>query len=162
MAEEDIISLNGESVSLADIAGLDMSDVQEYRGFLFPIGTYRWGILEAKLDKVKRQDQLCAAAIFKLHVKEVLAAVYPDGMNEEEIVGKEFTHTFAIQDIQKDLGRIKAFLVDVGVSGKGGMQDLLNSAVDHDFIAPMKQTADKNDKDVIYCNLVLNKIKPAA
>lgn len=160
----DIVSIGGENVSLADLAGFDLGGVQELRGSLTPIGTFRLMVKSAVLAMVTTKDGPSAGVVFEFIIKEVLAVVPPEGMDnfeEDSLIGTEHRHTFFIREA-KDLGRVKAFLIDIGYQGVGQLQDLLQGSVDHEFIGSIRHTADKNDKERKFANLRLDKLKPIA
>lgn len=160
----DLVSIGGENVSLSDLAGFDLGSVQELRGALTPVGTFRFSVKEGKLAMVTTKNGPTAGVAFTFLIKEVLAVVPPDGMDsfdEDSLINTEHRHTFFIMEA-KDLGRVKAFLIDIGYQGSGALQDLLHGSVDHEFIGSIKQTRDRDDKDKIYANLRLDKLKPIA
>lgn len=161
MSEDIQVMVGEEEVGLMDIAGLDMTDVEEYRLTVTPAGKYHWRINDAKLDhlevmkdksnpdegKVKKP-----VVQFELEAQNCYALV-DDKLDPANAVGQKHTETFFITDPQKDLGRIKAFLADIGLEGKGTLQTLLDEAHGMEFVSDVTNRPDKNNPDFIYANL---------
>lgn len=161
MSEDTMVLVGDEEVGLMDIAGLEMDDVQEYRLQVTPAGKYHWRIVESKLDhlNVRRdkdgdpQDKVEKPVIqFELEAQNCFALV-DDKLDPSNFVGQKHTETFFITDPQKDLGRVKAFLVDIGLEGKGTLQSLLDTAHGMEFVSDVTNRPDKNNPDFIYANL---------
>ena len=158
------------TVNLAELAGLDTTNVDEVRiSFeVLPVGIYKLEIGAAELEDKPREVKgkqlqmlLCKIPCVIKDVLELGESISPE--EREKLVGKTHTETI-VQTLEKPedlatfVGRVKAFLVDVGCQGNGKLQDILGAANGHVFIAPYKVRTDKNDKDKKYGGLVLNKI----
>jgi hypothetical protein len=143
-------------LSLAEIAGVNLDDVEEFRFENLPVGAYTFQVVEAGLDEVGSNGKL--AAIFKTKVLETHGLVgLPDGEDESNYVGKDHRETFFVSEAQ-DIGRIKAFLKDIGLESSGvTLGDAVASAESHVFSGRIKHRTSPQDKSVKYANIVLDK-----
>ena len=147
-------------VSLADIAGIDMNDVEEFEGGFepTPVGVYTLGCRDAGLDELAGK----AVIYFTFEIEVCHAIIEGDsGKDEDSIIGWEHKETIFIGDLAKSVGQAKAIMSKAGFRGQGSLQELLDEFVGTSFIAPIKHRTDKNDKDRIYSNIVIKKIQPA-
>ncbi len=164
--EDDDLMLNvgGESVSLADIAGVNMDDVAEVRGTTFPGGTFKFVTEEAKLTVVGPKDDRKPGIQFAFKCTDVFSLT-DSAKDADSVIGKKHNEICFLTDPLEGLGKAKAFMADVGYSGKGKLDVMLEGFKGHEFKAQIKQRVDKNDKDVIYANIGLNigrwKVAPA-
>lgn len=145
-----------EMLSLSELAGVDISDVDEYRGEALPIGTYDFKVTDAGFVERTIKEQKVAAVAFEMEIAEVHAQTTEEP--DESFVGRKHTQSFPIREI-KDLGRVKAFLVDAGLSGQGVLEELMKQSVGHTFTAKITHTKDRNDPDRVYANLRFPKKK---
>jgi len=149
---DTMVNLTGSEsqVSLADIAGIDMTDVKEVRFENLPIGSYEFKSEPGELSSIGEGEDAKALIRFPLIVTAVYAV--SEGVDAAIIVGKKHSQGFQIKTME-DLGRAKAFLVDAGFKGTGQLQELLTAFEGHVFRANIKHTRDKNDKDRIFANI---------
>ena len=113
----------GGMMSLADIAGLDVSDVEELRSSQFPVGLFTWEVAIAKLDtQTVKDDELRYTGIIELKCVEVDTLTDRDA-TPDDCLGKTFTEKFFIDpaEAQKGIGFLKGFVADVGCDNKGNM-----------------------------------------
>lgn len=154
MSDDDLNTLvnigGGNTVSLADIAGIDMEGVKEVRFTLFPIGSYEWKALPGELLTIGEGEDAKAMVRFPLECVSVFAI--QEGEVAEEAISKKHTQGFQIKTMD-DLGRAKAFLVDAQFKGSGKLSELLAEFEGHVFKGNIKHTKDKNDKEKIYANI---------
>jgi hypothetical protein len=162
MADEALENTGGD-FSLADLAGLDVSEVQEIRSSRLPAGAYIFRGKKVSLSEMENKDgERRFLATVTLEVAEVQAIV-EKGFNPEEVVGQTHTERFYIvpEKAQEGIGRIRAFISDIGLDSagtlggmveEGGAPGVLDSIVDHLF--PAKITAKKVDGE-IYARLKL-------
>jgi len=123
MSEE----LEGQEVefSLADIAELDASDIQEVRFEVLPAGVYTFRGLEAKFeDTTNREDERRIVLVTKVEVTEVKSVADRDYKTQEqkdELLGKKHTEKFYVvpEKAAEGLGLIRAFLGDIGLPNEG-------------------------------------------
>lgn len=149
--------------SLADLAGLDVSDIEEIRSERLPVGAYLFRGKKAGLSEMDNRDgEKRYVATVTLEVAEV-QAITEKGYKPEDVVGKTHTERFYIvpEKAQEGIGRIRAFVSDIGLDSAGalgGMTEegvppgILDSIVDHIF--PAKITAKKQDGET-YARLKL-------
>lgn len=165
------ITLEGvdQQVTLAELASIDMTDVQEKRGLgPFPKGTFRFKVKEAKLDTVEQKDEKTDRLVnipvvrFEMGVSEIIGLGNPEFNVPEkhaEIMKRTYKCVIFIKNFD-DIGRIKAFLTDSGFKGAGKLNELLDGFKGHEFIAPIKHKPNKNDPDFPYVNIVWEKVSP--
>lgn len=160
MTEETNVMVGENEVSLLDIAGIDLNEIAEYRLTVMPAGKYMFRIMESKLEardarvkdgapdeKVKKP-----AITFECEVQNCFALT-DDKLDPATQIGMKYFETFWINDANKDLGRVKAFLVDIGSPGAGSLTDLLAEAQGVEFVCDITNTPDKNNPDTIWANL---------
>ena len=143
-------------MTLADISGIDMTNVEEFRYENLPVGAYTFQTGDCTLEELGAEDKPCA--IFNVKVLETHGLVgLDDGVDEASFVGKEHREVFFISEA-KDIGRIKAFLNDIGAPSEGALGDLVADVSNQQvFPARIKHRADKNDKSIKYANLTFDK-----
>lgn len=148
MSDLEMVQLGNETVSLAELAGIDFAHIQEKRTFSFPPGYFLWQVsTEPAPPKLQKLGD-GPAIIFNLKCLNVLAPI-PDkhGVKADECVGQQHRETFFIRSLE-DFGWVKAFLLDIGVPATSGNPlVLLEQAVDRKFAAWIIHTPNRNDKD---------------
>lgn len=167
MAEEEIVSiLNGgeyAAVSLLDLAGLDMAQVEVFRGGeSAPEGLAEWKGVSASIGAAEVTDKdknsptvgekiqravidFTAEALAYINVKD-------RGIDISTLSGITHRERFFIADVAKDIGRVKAFMTDIGMSGEGSLQSLLEQFTGHEFACAIKHRKDPNDTSRVYAN----------
>lgn len=158
--------MEGAAFSLADLADLDVSEIQEIRFENLPAGVYGFKVIEADLDEKENKDgDNRVMAVFKFEVVEVNAVVRK-GVDKEGLIGK--THTeklFIVPDegekkVLEGIGRIRAFVWDLGCDNKGKLGDIVRATQDHMFSAKITERPNPNDRTQPYAQLKLDK-RPA-
>lgn len=160
MSNEEIVHVGDEEVSLMDIAGLDMTDMAEYRQTVTPAGKFLWRITEAKLEARDVRDKEAddgskikkPAITFELESQNCLALT-DDKLDPAKFIGIKHFESFFINDPVKDLGRVKALLVDIGMACAGNLEDLLAEAQGMEFVSDISNVHDKNNTDIVYANM---------
>lgn len=138
--------------SLADLAGLDVSDVEEIRPERLPAmaGVFR-GTAASLGEQDNRDGERRIVATVTFEVAEVTTIV-EKGYTPEDTLGKKHTERFWIvpEKAQEGIGRIRAFVADIGLDNRGALGGLegvapgiLDSIVGHTF--PAKITTRKQD-----------------
>lgn len=175
MSEEDAVEfaeIGGKQVSLADLAGLDLSETSEKRGSTIPAGTY---IFEVVMDADgkgpgfrKLGDKV--AAVFPMKVLEVLVlkdkADAPNG-DPTALIGKMHRESLFFTN-DDSLEYLTAFFVDMGVGKKGSVKSLFAQSVGKRFQGNIQTRKDKNDDTKIYHSLdrnqgkIISEVKRAA
>lgn len=149
--EEDEEGLVGD-FSLADLAGLDVSGVEEIRSERLPAmaGVFRGDKVEL-VDGENRDQERRFIAVVTFEVAEVQTIV-EKGYAEADVLGKKHTERFYIvpEKAQEGIGRIRAFVADIGLDNKGALggvegmpEGILDRIVGHTF--PAKITTRKVD-----------------
>lgn len=115
--------VEGEEIdfSLADLAGLDATEIQEVRSESLPAGVYEFIGREAKFEETTNRDSEKRFVLTcKMEVGEVKAVV-DRGVDKESLLGKMHTERFYIvpEKASEGLGRIRAFYADIGLPNEG-------------------------------------------
>lgn len=168
MNELFTVELGGapQQVSLLDLAGLNMDQIAEVRGFpVPPEGVAEWKITGGEVGTGEFNDKAAGGKVKRPYVQFICTAqayrtVKDPSLNPADLVGIEHRERFIIKDVLKDLGRAKSFMVDVGQTGSGTLEQLVHNCVGLEFVAAMKHTADQNDKDRKFANFVQSSIEP--
>lgn len=151
-------ALEGGGFSLADLAGLDVSGIDEIRSERLPAGLYVFRGKEVNLSETENRDGEKRYVVeVKLEVAEVTAIVEKGLVDDESsLVGRQFTERFYIvpEKAQEGIGRIRGWYTDVGLDSSGPLGGLTSEGqapgmvdriVDHLF--PAKIVAQKRDGD---------------
>ncbi len=148
-------------VSLADLAGIDMNNVDAFEGGFEPTpkGVFRFECKDAGLDIVETKNGDSATIYFDCEVQEVYALL-DDSEDPEKLMGLNHRESIFVSDLAKSVGQAKAIMQNAGFSGSGTLEQMQDAFCGHQFIAPIKHRKDKNDTDRVYANLVVKKITP--
>jgi len=158
MSDTDtIFELEGATLSLADIAGIDMDTVAEHRGAAFPAGLWDLEVSSASLGEVGK-DKKYPVVEFEAKVLNCVSCDV-DGTDVGSLLGSTYKETFLIGDL-KNFGSIKAMIADSGVSTSGNFAHVLEAWTSTRIRAKIRNVKDKNDPDFIKARIVRNKIKP--
>ena len=132
--------------TLADLAGLDVSGIEEIRSEQLPAGAFIFRGKKAKLSEMENRNGEKRFVInLTMEVAEV-QAVIDKNVDPASLMGKTHTEKFYIvpEDAANGIGRARAFLTDIGLNSAGplgGMTDeggdpgVLDGFVDHLFPA---------------------------
>lgn len=159
--ENVVVMMDDAEFSLADLAGVDLSTVEAYRFQVVPPGKYHWRMIEAELTtkevpldyddpnsgKVNRP-----VVHFQLEVQNCLALV-DDKLDPANFVGQKHNNDFTIKDMKKDLGKVVAFLEDIGAEGTGTVLDQINAVHGHEFVSDIQHNVNKNNADFPFVNI---------
>ena len=155
--------------SLDDLMQLPMDGVQPVYGFEnLEAGTFefRFKAFEPKVvavsvdkknpnaDKIPRPVIACELEV--IGVRKTLNAT----TNHEELLGKQHNENFFITELERGMGGVQALLLGMGLSGRGTIRELLEQAINHDFVGNIKTRKDKFDPSVEYSNLDLKTVAP--
>jgi hypothetical protein len=150
-----------EGLSLADLAGIDVSDIEEVRFSSIEAGAFGFEVIEADLGEDEKDGDRRFFAKFDMKVVEVKAIITP-GVDKESQMGKLHSERFFIkpkdpeEDVKKQIGRIRAFLTDIGVNSAGPLGDVVRGAKGHIFVGKIVKQKDKDDKSIEYARLRLD------
>ncbi len=115
-----------EEFSLADVAGLDASEIAEVRFESLPGGVYLFRGVEARFDDTtNRDDERRIVLVVKVEVVEVKSVIDREFKTDEakaELIGKKHTEKFYVVPAKaaEGLGLIRSFIGDIGLPNEGG------------------------------------------
>lgn len=154
---------NAGAFSLADIADLDATEIEELRFESLPAGVYGFEVVEADMDeKDNRDGDNRILAIFKFKVVTV-ESVLARGVDPTTLEGKTHTEKQYIvpdqgpQKLAEGVGRLKAFVWDLGCDNVGKVGDIVRATVGHQFVAKITERPNPNDKSSPFATLKLEK-----
>lgn len=157
----DTETIEGAEFSLADLIDLDVSDIAEVRFSTLSPGVYEFEVVESGLsedtDKDGNRRFKAEVQLKVVGVKAVLEA----NVDKESLVGKLHTEKMFIKptdpqtDVEKQIGRVRAFVSDVGMESKGKLGDIVANLKGHIFTAPVVSQKDRNDASITYARLRL-------
>lgn len=157
-----MVELEGNTVSLAELAGIDMSDLGEARFSNLPKGIYKFVILDGeKLPAFHKLGDSKFGAVFFTKVEDVLGLTdkndAPDG-DPTKLIGKEYRETQFITS-QESFKYLNAFITDLGGLKVGSYADKFKSLAGVVFTAPIAYRKDKNDTSKEYPFLRMDKVR---
>lgn len=151
-------SADDQEFSLADIAGLDASNIAEVRFESLPAGVYVFrGESAIFEDTTNRDDERRIVLVTKSEVAEVKSVIDRDYKTDEQkatLIGKKHTEKFYIvpEKAAEGLGLIRAFIGDIGLSNEGpfgGVEGaepgIVDAFVGHEFTGKIVQRPRKGD-----------------
>lgn len=165
---DDKIELEGHQLSLADLAGFDMSGVEAKKFENLPEGHFQFEITADPAPGLKVIANK-GAAVLPCKVLNIVALKNPaETADPTKLIGK-FHYETALINTQESLSYLMTTLEALqckrgplgGVPGKPGMLDSLAGVR---FSAGIKHRRDKNDPDKIYAGLIRidNVVLPSA
>ena len=158
----ETVLVGDEEVSLADIAEIDLGEVEEVTGFAtIPAGVYEFRVQSAELTTIDTKDGPRGAIANELEIINVLNLVGASEVDPESLIGRTHRETFFLSNLEEGVGRQKALMARSGFAESGKLTDLLDQFTGHTFIAAVKTRKDKNDPDRIFANIDLKKVQPS-
>jgi hypothetical protein len=151
-------------LSLADLADIDVSEISEVRFEQLANGSYGFEVTAADLHEDEKDGERRFKAEFDMKVNEV-KAVLESGVDKESLLNKTYTERFFIkpsdpqEDVEKAIGRVRAFIADIGLDNKGKLGDIVRGAKGHVFSGKIVKKKDKTDPTVEYARLKLDPVK---
>lgn len=142
------------TLSLADLAGINLSEVAEVRFENIPEMGALFEITAHSLEAIDRGEKMKGpGVIYDFSVKECVSLV-DSSLKKEEMVGKVQKQTFMLRNLE-DIGRFKAFLTDCGVQIPDAMPlpDIIPGVVGLAFTGKSVHKKNTNDPDKPYCNI---------
>lgn len=137
--------------SLADLAGLDASEIAEVRFSVLPAGVYGFRGISAEFeDGTNRDDERRIILKVQVEVTEVKSVIDRDFKTEEakaELLGKKHTEKFYVVPAKaaEGLGLIRSFLADIGLPNEGPFggvpgsePGIVDGIVDYEFTCKIK------------------------
>lgn len=161
MSDEQNTQAVSGGLSLADIAGINVSEVAEVRFEDLPAMQAIFKIVSAKWkeDVGDKHQLVCQLTAEVVQVGEFNDDKPSDEARFEKMVGKKHNESFFIDpsDIATGIGRIKAFLVDCNIAIVEGenVQVLVNRVVSEQqaFIGDIKKRVKPDSEGEFYTNL---------
>lgn len=150
--------MESEGFSLAELSDLDVSNIEEVRFVDLPLGVYDWEITESGLTEDEAEGERRFKAEIVMKVIEVKAVLEPN-VDKEALVNKLHTERFFVypakpqDEVLKAIGRIRAFVTDVGMDSAGKLGDIVANLKGHTFSCKTAKQPDKNDKSRSYTRL---------
>jgi len=168
MADENTLVsiINGGQfidVDIMALAEIDISGIEENRGGeAAPEGVADWRGMSAAFATAEVEDKEKNSPTFGQKVTRPVIDFVAEAIGYHNVkdrsldiaslAGTQHRERFFIKDLEKDLGRVKAFMVDIGMTGAGRLQDLLDSFTGYEFSCAVKHRKDKNDTSRVYAN----------
>jgi len=155
---QEMLDVGGTSVSLADIAGINMDEIEEARYSSFPGGMVQLKCEKAALD-VRGTDPKFGIIKLDFVCTNVHSLVDPNESAEKTIGKHHFEDVFIVGgnltqvDTAERIGYLKAFMHDTGFKVQGSLGELLQSYVGHEFIGVTKKKPRKDDPDLFNTNI---------
>ena len=169
MSDEQMpVKIAGDThlATLAQISQLDITGVDAFRGGRTPAGVFHWRVKECNLgDREFNDSESESGKTRRPYIELLLEASNVESLADKsldpaEYIGTEHRELMIVRDFNRDVGRFIALLEDSGFTFRGNLADTCDAFQGHEFIAPVKHTADRNDKDRIYANLMYDKVAP--
>lgn len=114
-----------DEFSLADIAGLDASEIAEVRFETLPAGVYTFRGVKAEFDDTTNRDEerriVLKAQVEVVEVHSVIDREFKTEEKRAELIGKKHTEKFYVVPAKagEGLGLIRAFIGDIGLPNEG-------------------------------------------
>lgn len=169
MIEEDTVQIKSgdelKEATVDQLLGFDLSQVEEVRGFpLIPEGVYEWHIkgwgnkivnwVDTKNDNEERKSLVVECQLEAISCRQCK----DNEIDLSSLIGTAKTEGFFLANAD-DLGKVKAFFVDIGMSGSGKLQELCDQSIGIEFVSPIKHRRDKNDTSKSYADIDRNVIE---
>lgn len=152
-------------VTLNQIAGIGLFDLDETRPFFFANGNFQWKLLDATMSKQDRKvskdsDEKKSYPAFQMKIEcvQVYSITDKDRQNDAaDHVGKVFTHSWVFKR-SKDVGYVVSFANDAGMKGlsqETGLEAIFKDLASKGFTfnCGMRVRPDPNDTDRKFINL---------
>lgn len=102
------------SITLAELAEIDVAQVDEIRFEVLPKMVGEWEITDCKAEALGKDDKTAIVIVAKpISIVQVLDDNYKTEEDKSKLLEKEHREAFFIKDAD-DVGRFKAFCVDTG------------------------------------------------
>ena len=151
-----------DTMSLADLADIDVSGIEEVRFETLPLGIYVFEITEADMHEgTNSEGDKRFHAEVTMKIIEVKTVLEP-GVDKDAQVGRTYTEKLFLtpgdekEKVMKAMGRIKAFVVDCGGEWQAGIIDNVRNLKGLTFTGKIKHRSDKEDKSIKYARLELD------
>lgn len=154
--EQELNDVEGEEIefSLADLAGLDASEIAEVRFEQLPAGLYIFRGTEAKLEEgTNRDDERRVILKMKMEVVEA-KSVLERGIDKDDLIGKKHSENQYIvpEKAAEGIGIIRALYSDIGLPNAGALggvegqpEGFIDGFVGHEFPGKIIKQGRKGD-----------------
>lgn len=149
----DQVEADVPEFSLADLAGVDATDIQEVRYENLAQGVFEFQGTKAEFTEREGDDGKYFELILEMQVIEVKAVV-DRNVNREELIGKKHTEKRWIRpsEAADNIGKLRAFYADIGLPNAGNLGGVpgqptgfVDGFVDHIFTGKIMHKPRKND-----------------
>jgi len=152
---------HSDEVSLADLADMNVDDIAELRYETLPSMIPELEVIAAGLEETRnKDDERRFIATFELKIVSVKAVLSKFEGDKESLIGKTLTEKFYIdpaaepEKIREAIGRIRAFVGDIGCDNTGALGALVENTKGHIFAnGKIVHQKDRVDKSIIYARL---------
>lgn len=148
--------------SLADLIGIDVSDVEEIRSSSLKAGLYEFEVTKAdSVDGVDKDELKRAVTTFELKVVEVIGLMDKQA-DPTSFVDRKHSENFYIpfekgqEDMAAAIGRVRAFITDMGGDSAGSYGNIVANAVGLRFKGRIVEQPAKGDPSTKYARLKLD------
>lgn len=151
-----------EEFSLADLAGIDISQVAEVRFEQLPAGLYLFEVTDATMKQGEDKDGAKRFEVTFEHKVLEVKAMIEAGVDKESLVGKSHSERFFVnpgkeqEEILKALGRIRAYITDIGGDSIGQLGAAVENTKGLRFPAKITVRKDKDDPSTTYARIKLD------
>lgn len=152
-----------DGFSLASLAEIDVSEIEEVRFVNLPAGTYDFEVNKAELAEDTKDGKRRFKVEVELKIVECRSSLEAN-VDRDSLAGRMHTERFFIkpeesqEDVLKQIGRIRAFVTDIGQDSKGTLGAIVENMKGHQFSAKIVKQKDKTDPSIEYARL---KLEPA-
>lgn len=154
----------GMDFSLADLADLDTTDVQEMRYESLPAGAYIFEVTKAELTEGANRETNEKQFIVEFGFKVVeVKAVTERGVDKDSLIDKVHTEKRYIipgPKAEEGIGYLRAFMTDMGANSAGrlggvpgGEPGILDESIGQQFPAKITKKPDRNDPTIKYARM---------
>lgn len=139
-----------EGFSLAQLADVDVSDIEEIRFVDIPAGIYDWEVIDSTLVEDTKDGERRFKIETSLKIIEVKTILEP-GKNADDFLSKTHTERHFIkpkeseEKVKQAIGRYRAFVADMGVDNSGKLGDLVSRVKGHTFTGKIVKQKNKDD-----------------
>lgn len=169
----EMVVLDGQAFSLADLANLGFNDVQAVKTTRLPRGSFLFTIEDTAFTTREAEDQetnekyKALVIPIKCKVEKCFGAIGNPGepdIDPDSLIGKTHTETFWCRTTEA-YGRFKQFCLDIGYAPAAGtnpgFQEIVMQLKGYRFSAPISHAKNKKDADMPHVNIRLDKVKTA-
>lgn len=149
--------------SLADLADIDVTEIEEVRYVAIPIGIYEFEIGKCEMMEDTKDGERRFKIEIPLVITDVISIMEPlNGKEKDDFLKKQHTERFFIypqkeeKDVLASIGRVRAFVTDVGLPSDGKLGQLVESMTGHTFRGKIVNRPNKDDPTNPYKRLVLD------